>query len=831
MIIGSVFGGLFTYTILSYLLVSSKITIPLSIVFPILIFGLTKYYSRSDIDINKLKGEYLSHSKSQKNDTPTRNAKKETSNVPGILFVAIFAISILISSFAYQQEFHIFINWNEIGSRDIIQLGSAIVLCFFLPGYAIVLIITKRYRMDPILKILLAYLLSILTTGLTAYVSALFFDKAITESKYLFIAVYLGILASFLIFYPRYRMSRRPNLQAKKFFHYQTLINTVIEFWKCLKIYTSELLVFGSILMLLVIATYYLFDGTTIGDQWYHQGRALLFMSGSFREAALSEAEVFYTPFQSAVLASLTTLSGIPLVNSYASIAFLNMTLIFAFYYFYLSWVPSTTQKAGILAASLFAISAGFGWIYLLNTVTTHPILSPHSSIETLAKMGPLDIISSSNFLITTAPQFSTGLTYIALPAGFVLLGIIRTRFHDAFTSIGIVTAVSVLGMVSHDEFYIFIIIASLLPIVFRMEARNYMYFGFILAILIVYIVDITGPSKFFSSNEKFGFPLILLSLSFVVISWTFYLSIPHLRKILQPRLTFLNKLRILPYHHVRFRFLSQVSVVSIVAYLYLLSFIVLSQLPIETIIDQTRENTIPWYLYPMRMGTVGLLGLAFILSFLFRKFEKEVFIFGILVAISFITGPYYDEHRFSKYIMVGMIGFASLIIYNILNQRFRNKPLVNSVLLGIIITSSGLSTLLYLGYNSLIFQTQDFINTLARRHFPSMSELHLFEILHDKIDIDSKKYNVISFLNEYNRLEDGVMAKIPAFSGLPYDKLRQSPLALNASTPDALYHHLAYSDARYIIIPKDSIRASGIVTEPARFALEYFKPIYEDDK
>jgi hypothetical protein len=832
MIIGSVFGGLFTYSILSYLLVSSKITIPLSIVFPILIFGLTKYYSRSDIDINKLKGEDLTDSKRQHNDITTRNVKnvkKETSKVSSILFVAIFAISILISFFAPQQEFHIFIKWNEIGSRDIIQLGSAIVLCFFLPGYAIVLIITKESKMDPILQVLLAYLLSILTTGLTSYVSALFFDKAITESKYLFIAVYLTILASFLIFYPRYKISQPINLQAKKLIAYESWVNTVTAFWKSLKIYSSELLVFGSILMLLVIATYYLFDGTTIGDQWYHQGRALLFMSGSFREAALSEAEVFYTPFQSAVLASLTTLSGIPLVNSYVSIAFLNMTLIFAFYYFFLSWVPSTMWKSGILAASLFAISAGFGWIYLLNTVTTHPILSPHSSIETLAKMGPLDIISSSNFLITTAPQFSTGLTYIALPAGFVLLGALRTRFHNTFTSIAIVSAVSVLGMVSHDEFYIFIIIASLLPVIFRMGARNYMYFGFIVASLIVYTMDIIGPSKFFTSNEIFGFPLILLSLSFVVLTWSIYLTIGHLRKVLKPKLTFLHTIVKLQYH-VRFKFLTQVSVVSLVAYLYLLSFIVLSQLPLQTIIDQTQDNTIPWYLYPMRMGTAGLLGLAFILSFLFGKFEKELFVFGILVVISFITGPYYDEHRFSKYIMAGMIGFASLMIYNILNQRFRNKPLVNSVLLGIIITSSGLSTLLYIGYNSLILQTQDFINTLARRHFPSVSELHLFEILHNRIDIDSKKYNVMSFLNEYNRLEDGVMAKIPAFSGLPYDKLRQSPLTLNASTLDTLYHHLAYSDARYIIIPKDSIRAGSVVTEPTRFVLEHFSRVFEDD-
>ena len=63
--------------------------------------------------------------------------------------------------------------------------------------------------------------------------------------------------------------------------------------------------------------------------------------------------------------------------------------------------------------------------------------------------------------------------------------------------------------------------------------------------------------------------------------------------------------------------------------------------------------------MYPIKFGVVGLLGLAFVLSYLFKKFEKEVFIFGIIVIIAFATSPYYYDHRFSKYIMAGMAGFA----------------------------------------------------------------------------------------------------------------------------------------------------------------------------
>jgi hypothetical protein len=113
---------------------------------------------------------------------------------------------------------------------------------------------------------------------------------------------------------------------------------------------------------------------------------------------------------------------------------------------------------------------------------------------------------------------------------------------------------------------------------------------------------------------------------------------------------------------------------------------------------------------------------------------------------------------------------------------------------------------------------------------FTSMSELHLFEFLHDKIDVDSKKFNVASFPKEYNRLEDGVMSKIQAFTDAPHNKLLQNPLTLNSSTLDALYRQLDYSDARYILLPKHSIQDGKGVIDTTRFALDYFKCNYEDN-
>ena len=50
-------------------------------------------------------------------------------------------------------------------------------------------------------------------------------------------------------------------------------------------------------------------------------------------------------------------------------------------------------------------------------------------------------------------------------------------------------------------------------------------------------------------------------------------------------------------------------------------------------------EWNLPWYLYPVKFGLVGLLGLAFVVSYIFKKFEKEIFVFGMVALIAFLAG------------------------------------------------------------------------------------------------------------------------------------------------------------------------------------------------
>ena len=580
--------------------------------------------------------------------------------------------------------------------------------------------------------------------------------------------------------------------------------------------------------MLLIVSTYYLYNGTTISDQWFHQGRAILFLTGSFREAVVDGADnAVYPPFQSALLAALTTIGGNPIVNSYASIAFLNMAPVFAFYYFFSKWVPSKYRRANILATSLFAVGSGFNWIYLLGlAITSNPIISQHSFLEILNTIRTVTIIRPTNFIFSAEPDFSTGLIYLALPAGLVLLGIIQHRFGTKLQHVAIVTAISVVGILSHYEFFLFIMVAALIPLIFKLEKQNYLYLGLMLSFSIVFLIDTVFPGNYYSSDLIFEFPLLYLIVIFVSITWVFYVTIGRFRHLPIDLRKFSMKI---PKIKKRSYILVAFILISFTLYMYFLSYLVLVQLSADYLKNNTEGYVVPWYVYPMKLGLPGLLGLVFIFSYLVKKFDNKLFVFGILAIVAFITGNFYDEHRFSKFIMLAMTAYASLLVYRIINLNFSNKIYVNGLIISSLIVCCVLSVVLYIGSNSLVLQTMDF-TTNPKRDFPQNSEIQLYEKLLNSIDISSKKYNIVSFPSEYYVVQGSpLMSKLQGFSGFPYAKLFKNPLSLNSSTLDAFYRQLEDNDVRYIILPKHSIKDESLLREPTQFALHYFDRFYED--
>jgi hypothetical protein len=952
-------AGLAVYLILSYLFVPLRVTIPLAIIMSVLIFGLSKYYAANNNNYDNYKDktrkvapttakaakstystvpsnldniELEKHSLQQVIDQREENnyvnkrdsiiSNKNSNNnyalsILSNLFFVVGYAACLLSVTAYFFIFNpsneeIFVPWEQFTIIQIIELGASIALCFFLPGYALLSILFRDpdYHIRPLLKILLAYLLSILVTGLTGYTAASA-GLGLLDIIGLFVVVYLSILIVVLVqlsltynkqknrskYLFRNLSLKTPLLQTHTFEFVKHLV------WNFLKRNSAEFIVFASLFALVVLSTYSLYSGVIIGDQWYHHGRSLAFMSGEFRDISLAGADdKTFSPFPSALLAAFFSVSGVPSVNAYASISFLNIIPVFAFYYFFKNWVPIHMKKAALLACTLFMLGSGFGWVYVLDLAIANPPESQLSTLQMLYQAGikSIDIILPTSFIGAAHPDFSTPLIIMALPAGFTLLGLLSDREEIIkknkfkFKYLAILISITFLGIISHDEFYLFIIVASVIPIFlfFTTEKGDekkknlVVVYSALVAALVLTLILATysfAGVGYFIYNSILGIPLLVLCLIFVTIMCILYVAIRffynlfyqkkyrhlHFESLLLSRL----RIKILSGHRHR-TIVTGLVLVFVIAWLYVFTFVVWSQLSVDAVEIQTFNYAVPWYLYPMKLGITGLLGFAFVLSYLFKKFEKKIFVFGIIVVVAFFTAPYYDEQRFSKYIMVGLTGFASLFIYNMIikslqiqrNNRFRT--LATSLVLGIVILSSALSVLMFWGYNASAHDS-DFDKALGRRDFPSVSALGLFNLLRNSSSKDPLSFNVAAPANEYAFHTGDLIGKVHAFSGIPWIKLMQSPLTLNASTLEGFYDLLYQSDTRYIVLPKKDfvspisepgkdkeiqilnkvkqetnreepaegdttireVQKNAAITSVLRFAIENFQKVYEDSK
>ena len=416
--------------------------------------------------------------------------------------------------------------------------------------------------------------------------------------------------------------------------HTFVLIRKLI--WNFLREKNPELIVFGSLFALIVLSTYFLYSGAIIGDQWYHHGRMLAFMSGEIRDLATAGADdKAFSPFPSAMLASFISVSGVPSVNAFASISFLNIMPVFAFFYFFKSCVPNRVKKAALLGCSLFMLSSGFGWVFALEQAIVDPPDSQLSALQLLSQeaVKSLDIVLPTSFLSAAHPDFSTPLIIMALPAGFTLLGTIaekKSQQKSKFRYIAILLSVAFLGVLSHDEFYLFIIIASIIPIFYFLieepvdkKKNNYsvVYGALLSALLLTIVLSLYSfdGAGYYMYNAILGIPVILLSFIFVTVMYILYIATRFFYNLFYQKLYenskryfkgFLSRPLIRSVYYREFiTFAPRVVLVSIIAWLYVVTFIVWSESSVEAVEVQTYDYTVPWYLYPIKSRSDGAIG------------------------------------------------------------------------------------------------------------------------------------------------------------------------------------------------------------------------------
>lgn len=815
-----------------------------------LLSGLSSYL-QPDNDNFRKESKDLKNNNEPFHDSSYQNKQynDQKNRLSNLIFIIMYILSILIigTTKPLGVTDELYLGWDQVltSAPMVIQLLASVLLSFFFPGYALIYILLKSHQIGYLPKILLSFLFSILIMGFSTYVAAIILGVPAEYLKPIIIGIEVSVLITFIINIKTKRILSLDLDTATSFFSQKGAIFRMLTAKNM-----AFFIIFASLFALVVFYTSYIEKGLIVGDQWFHHGRSLLINSGSFKDFAASDAVAGQNspPFFSALLAGYFNLSGVPSVNAYVSINLLNMMAIFGFYYFFSRWVPSNKRKAAVLATTLFVLSSGFGWLLVLDSsVPSKYYYSEETSLENLhaASIRSSDIRTPVTFINVGHPTFTSPLIIIALPAGFIVLGLIKERIPDIskLRFICVITVITVVGILSHPEFYLFIIVGSILILSFRLMHGNLFYISIISALLLCVFINFLSPQNYYTSIKIFDIPLPYLCLIFLSILLAFY------------RTRSISKLGGLNYLKHSFpstgifnsisKPVASIVIISLIAYMYLFSFIVLQAISTDDVqiqVGTSTQRNIPGYLYPIKFGIAGVLGLAFVVSYLFKRYEKETFVFGIIAIVALFAGPYYDEHRFSKYVMVGMVGFASLFVYKIILylQRHPNdstrynhsgsqlKLVSCSLLIAALVTSAGLSVFMLAGYKALGYNNPQFHEDFFRVDFPSQSELKLLGFF--RAELPNLKENFIA-IHANDSQTQKIFSELEGFSAIPRHRILQNPQSLNASTLQGLYYTLNNDKIKYLIFLKGDASQEDQFAKPIQFAWNNFPRVYQDDK
>lgn len=813
--VGPIIAGIVVYSILSLFLIPMTLSLSLSIfIFFISLAFVHYYYYQSD---NHSTNPFVLTS----SESSTRRLLFIRSSGSSIIFVLLYLFSISVVLFLHQDyDQQIFTDWHNLSFNQLLPLLGSILLSTFMPGYALVSsLIDRKNEQRLVLRFLLGYIISVLLTAILAYSTASL-GVPVSQIENIVLGLDISILL-FFIFSKKDVWKR--NLAGK------------IESSKEDSFYKFDkrvILVFLCLFFLILVSSYYLYNGTIVADQWGHHGNALRFIDGSFSDIVSSSIDLSYPYFYSSFLSSFFSISETPSANAFASLNFLNIMPVLAFYYFFSVWFPNR-RKAAVLASVLFVLSSGFGWVYALHIWTIHGIGS--TELETLdilltAGAKTFDIWVPNTFINVGHPDITTPLIVFGLPCGFVLLGLVKERIENKIKFIAIISLIVLTGYLSHDEFGLFLIVALIVPIIFTISHKSSLYLGILIGLLFVTLVAFLSPGEYYRSRTILGTPFILLYFLFLAVCWTLYFTNALLRigNVVRKKIFHLfTKLR-----SSRIGLVLTIGLVSAVVYTYILSIIIWSiQLPEFDIRLNTLDlHIVPWHFYPIRFGLMGILAICCLLSYISKRFEKEIFVFGIIALVAFLLGPLYDEHRFNKYIMVGMVGLSSIFLTDVVLRHLRTRPLVGSLIVGIVFVSCSLSVFLYLGYVSLGLSNNDIIfdYTLGGRRFPQDSDLQLLEFLRDNLNVTSQ--NVAIPENETTNHAGFLGTKIERLVGVPLPRILQSPSTLQEDSVEGMLTLLNYSHTKLIVIPESYLKRTPS-SEALSFARNNFEQVYNDGK
>ena len=574
-----------------------------------------------------------------------------------LIFVAIISISFLYIVLPIATPLYIppeniqFVNW--------IRLFSSILLTTFLPGYLILEIICNNQSINQLYRIMFSYIISIFASFIVGYIIILS-GNSISEMGIFGISIFnISVLIIYIALLIKHHHSNKEKNKIVKDIYILNNQTLYITFFLIIMI------------CLIVVITYMQYGSQLINDQKYYHGLGILLDSIKLPQDAFafpSNIWLFGVYF-----AMFFTSSGIPSINAYNSLNFLNIIPIITFFLLVKSFFKNqqNSDSIAVLCTFFAFFSSGFGWIYALKDILNNNISI--SSAVYQAWLKTYDILTPNSFVTAGHPDPTTPLLLIGLPSMFILfLQTIDDKNSSKLRYFLIIIA-AVTGYLGHTETIIMIITVAIISLTKKDSIKT--LFSLIIAFLIIFVIDGSSPSHFYSTQGIvlmdifISFPTLLL-LTFVgliLIYLTFQkLKIPNYIIMLHE----LNRnilIKIIKNYGIIF-------ISSLIFIIYIFTFIIWGSIEANFNVWLVfgYNGSVPWYFYPLRLGIVGIIALTGILYWaISRKYNylAQLVPLYIWLFIPIFLRSYYLEYRLTKQFSLPVSIIAGFVLYNLISK------------------------------------------------------------------------------------------------------------------------------------------------------------------
>lgn len=515
---------------------------------------------------------------------------------------------------------------------------ASIVLTLFLPGYLVLKIVDTRGSIDTFAKVSLSYILSMFITFVVGFL-LLLLKNSISASAALWLVV--ANLALLFIYYTESFFKRTIDGGSR--------VSLAID--------PSELIALLATLLIVIFGNFFVMSNTlplSGGDMWNHYALALQYSKNfPVHEGMVIPGYPYLFPIY---LATLFQLSGLSSPISFQAMFALSFIVVLSFYPFIKEWFR---KKEFTTMAMLLIPLLGFGSLYLLSLRINNPAISLLQGLsQTISKT--YDI----NDIMVIGPSHSNvvPLIFIALPAFFMFLYLFRRDINNVtkFSLSAIIVATAFLG---HVDISFFMSLALLLyALLTKGKGVIVCAAGGILGLLIVFMVDIAAPARFYTQDLggiTSGNYLVFFA-TFLLFSASCFVS--FFRKHVSIKGSF-------PFNKQRRAILSSISVV--VLFFYFFSIATWTYvLPNYNALTSGHYNFTPFFVWAIRFGPIGflfILGISLYLVDIVK--DKTLMFFASIAAAGFILEqianfyPIYPAYRFATLTLIGAVPIAAYFV------------------------------------------------------------------------------------------------------------------------------------------------------------------------